>query len=198
MIGLSLSITAPKVGGSAPAAENLGFDPTDTGAGIGLSNDNKTATATSSIISTNTQSVTSHTSSDMRYFELVVDVMGIAQYHPGISEDANTGIPSTGNSVAYNPNGTVIQNSSTIKTIATYTAGAILQFWLKPSTGEYWVGVDDVIDGTPDTESKATGSLSPATFKASFCPRRINNAGTIRTTTAEFTYSSKGALGWDE
>lgn len=197
MIGLSLSITAPKVGGSAEAV-NLGFDPADTGAGIGLSNDNKTATATTTVVTTNTQSVTSHTSSDLRYFEMVVDVMGIAQYHPGIAEDASAGYPSIGNSVAYNPNGTVVQNSSTIKTIATYTAGAILQFWLKPSTGEYWVGVDDVIDGSPNKQTTPTGTLTPATFKVSFCPRRINNAGTLRTTSAEFTYDPQGALGWDE
>ncbi len=196
-IGLGIGVTnrSPK---PSAGATNLGFDPADTNAQITLSNDNKTATCSASLSNFNAQSVTSHTSSTLRYFELVVDNIGVADYRPGIADDAMGTIMGTGNSVAITPAGAVTENSVTVKTLGTYTTGAILQFWLKPSTGDYWIGIDNTVDGTPSTETSPTGTLTVATFKIGLSPRRLNNAGTIRTIASEFSYSAQGATAWDE
>ncbi len=208
-IGLGVGVCYPtSVATGGSSAVNQGWSTTDKVGNITVSgSSNEVATASSSIVTGQCQSETVKSDNTLYYFEVVTSFT-IADYRVGVALDSETNttrLGQTAGSIGIAPNGQVFNNNALVTTITSYTSGQVVGIWFNPSTGEVWFNVNGTIDGDPggidemSTEpANPTDTITSGATKAGIDPRRLNNAGTIRTTDSEFTLSSEGATGLDE
>jgi len=178
-----------------------------------LSNSDKTVTVPSSTDQgTALCSVTQSTGK--RYWEVLLGGTGITSglpFQPSLgignaafaSGVANALLGSTSDGWGFTSDGRILHSASALVTgLGTHAAGQVLIFAVDLSTLKWWVGRNGTwaAGGNPGAGTGEQATISgSAPYCIGFTSNGVDETGTLRTVTADFSYSPpSGFIGWTE